>query len=620
MTTVYEILRVSKKGAAYKTEQIKEHSWLHQNNSPDVDKPVGALAGRSRIFGDVDEKTQDRIIDILIELGSRYKLSYRDTAHMLLLCRVESGFNPDAAAGTTSAAGLGQYTKGTVKEAAKDSISKRLLGFNLDMHGKGVFDAERGAYGVLLSFLICREKSIGFYKKDYEQYLYLFHHEGWNFQPTPEKLTSDRIVDVLNIINKKILPKLDDLEKALSQKTELSFKLLTKDDKPHADQPYLAVYTNEKKSDVPTHVQNTDLKKKVTDFFLGSTDGEGKTQPLSIAAMSEVIFVVLNKQYRDLLNIDSNSDTYKVKKGDSLSKIAKENGTTVEELKNANSLKGDQIQIGQTLKLHTGNYLWRRPPMELISEYLKIALPTMKSEAVPAIVEHKRSHIALPKGNQAQQHKNEKNVVAIKSGTTHEELQQRKKVEEVPHKTVEKNITKEVKVEKTSGTPLKEGLLFPLEIPATDDYHTGARRFGTDRPNGRKHAGCDLYAPVGTAVRAMADGVIIQCYDFYCNTDAIEVDHGDFIVRYGELEPREDEDRKLLAGKPVKRGEKLGEVGVLIMNKKPYKYSMLHLEMYGSNRSPKLKGNGLTNKESNPYQRRDDLVDPTDTLDKSIFN
>lgn len=617
MSTVYELLRVTKKGAEYKTSQIKKYSWLYKK--AEIDKPAGALAGRSRAHGDVDEKTQDRIIDILIELGSRYKLSYRDTAHMLLICRVESGFNPDAAAGTTSAAGLGQYTEATVEEAAKNHISKKRLGFTLDLSDEKVFDAERGAYGMLLSYMISKKNAIKYFKDEYEKNLYLFHHEGWYFEPTSQALEKDNVKSVFDIINEKILPKINDLEKALSQKTELSFKLITKDDKPHTDQPYLAVYTNATKTDAPTHVQNTDLKNKVTEFFLGKTDGEGKTQPLSIAAMSEVVFVVLNKQYRDLMNIDSNSDTYKVKKGDSLTKIAKEHGTTVQELKEANSLKDDKIQVGQSLKLHKADYLWRRPPMELITEYLKLALPSMKTEAAPAIIEHKRSHIALPQGNQAQQHKNDRNVVAIKSASTHAEVQQRKKEEDVPHKTVDKNISKEVKVEKSSEKALKEGLLFPLEIAATEDYHTGERRFGSGRANGRKHGGCDLYAPVGTAVRAMADGIIIQCYGFYCETDAIEVDHGDFIVRYGEISPREDEDRKQLAGKSVKRGEKLGEVGVLVMNKKPYKYSMLHLEMYNSNKSPKLKGSGLTNKKSAPYQRRDDLIDPTATLDKCVF-
>ena len=45
------------------------------------------------------------------------------------------------------------------------------------------------------------------------------------------------------------------------------------------------------------------------------------------------------------------SNIYVVKKGDSLSKIAKENKTTVEKIKKDNSLKTDIIQIGQQIKL-----------------------------------------------------------------------------------------------------------------------------------------------------------------------------------------------------------------------------------------------------------------------------
>ncbi len=43
--------------------------------------------------------------------------------------------------------------------------------------------------------------------------------------------------------------------------------------------------------------------------------------------------------------------TYKVKKGDSLTAIAKKHGTTVKELRSLNSLKTDQINVDQTLKV-----------------------------------------------------------------------------------------------------------------------------------------------------------------------------------------------------------------------------------------------------------------------------
>ncbi len=47
----------------------------------------------------------------------------------------------------------------------------------------------------------------------------------------------------------------------------------------------------------------------------------------------------------------SNGKTYKVKSGDSLEKIAKQNGVSVKTLKDLNGLTKDQIHVGQILKL-----------------------------------------------------------------------------------------------------------------------------------------------------------------------------------------------------------------------------------------------------------------------------
>lgn len=64
------------------------------------------------------------------------------------------------------------------------------------------------------------------------------------------------------------------------------------------------------------------------------------------------------------------------------------------------------------------------------------------------------------------------------------------------------------------------------------------RAFGAPRDGGkRRHAGCDLYASVGTPVLAIAKGFVIRGpYGFYAGTAAIEVWHpGIGVVRYGEI-------------------------------------------------------------------------------------
>ncbi|MDE2400040.1 MAG: M23 family metallopeptidase [Burkholderiales bacterium] len=155
------------------------------------------------------------------------------------------------------------------------------------------------------------------------------------------------------------------------------------------------------------------------------------------------------------------------------------------------------------------------------------------------------------------------------------------------------------------------GLLYPLAVKATADHHTDARRFGSNRASGRKHAGIDLYAPAGTSVRAMCDGRVLRVYPFYCETYAIEIDHGNFIARYGEIDKRKS-NIFVQAGDQVKRGEQIGVVGRLIGIKVPS--NMLHLEMYASTGdSP------LTIKDNPPYQRRKDLIDPTPSIDAAVM-
>ena len=55
---------------------------------------------------------------------------------------------------------------------------------------------------------------------------------------------------------------------------------------------------------------------------------------------------------------------YKVKSGDNLNKIAKNNGVTVKQLRAANNLRTDQIKVGQTLKIPVKAPAVIAPPVE----------------------------------------------------------------------------------------------------------------------------------------------------------------------------------------------------------------------------------------------------------------
>ncbi|TDM09221.1 MAG: hypothetical protein C4K60_07915 [Ideonella sp. MAG2] len=607
-----------KKGAAYKDSQIKPYSWL--SKAPDITKQANEIAGNSRVFGDISAENQALVIDLLVEIGTRYKLSYREIAYLLLLVRVESGFNPDAAAGTTSAAGLAQYTKATVAEAKKPNYSKHYLGFELNLDEMIVFDAQRGAYGALLSYFICRTRAKEFFPNALEANIYLFHHEGWYFNPKGKEDNAN-VIAVRKIIEDKILAKLPEVERLLKQKTEVQFSLKTSDGKPYANQPFAVVLPQSSSGQHPGSVQHQQAVKVVT----GVTDGAGRTPKLEAAGLSEVVFSILNVNYKKLLQHFPGRGTgkitsYKVKSGDSLSSIAKAHKTTVSEIAKANGIRDvNKISVGQVLRLPGSGgdtapaYWWRRPEMDWLASVLAPHIGAEGLEDTAAVVEHKRSHVVLPTGNKAHDGTVAHNNVIVAGTKSQAQVAASTTAQKVPHQTNETKAAKPVAVQ-SSGTGQKKvitGLLYPLVVKATANYHEGARRFGSGRTGGRKHAGIDLYAPTGTVVRAMAPGKVLRVYAFYCGTSAIEIDHGSFIARYGEVDSKRDK-IYVEPGDKVERGEKIGVVGRLVGIKVPS--NMLHLEMYGSSSHA-----DLTVKGNPPYQRRDDLIDPTPSIDQATM-
>jgi murein DD-endopeptidase MepM/ murein hydrolase activator NlpD len=146
---------------------------------------------------------------------------------------------------------------------------------------------------------------------------------------------------------------------------------------------------------------------------------------------------------------------------------------------------------------------------------------------------------------------------------------------------------------------------FPLNFVPAQTWHAGALRFGANRAGGRrKHAGCDLYAPVGTPVFAVANGTVKSYGPFYLGTFQLTIDHGEFWVRYGEI--ASNIASRLPIGGQVNEGDQIGEVGDL----QGLDLAMVHFEMYsGAASGP------LTVPTRAPFMRRADLMDPTAHLD-----
>jgi murein DD-endopeptidase MepM/ murein hydrolase activator NlpD len=168
-------------------------------------------------------------------------------------------------------------------------------------------------------------------------------------------------------------------------------------------------------------------------------------------------------------------------------------------------------------------------------------------------------------------------------------------------------------------TPVVTGSeCFPFTKLPTADWTHSPRSYGSSRSGGsRAHAGCDLYASLGTWVHAVADGeVILGPYPFYCETYALEVHHGSFVLRYGEIQKF----TTVKQGEKVKAGQRIAKVGHLVGIKVPS--DMLHLEMYKGNKSGALtvRSGGAEREDGVPFQRRADLMDPTSYLKRWSSN
>ena len=158
------------------------------------------------------------------------------------------------------------------------------------------------------------------------------------------------------------------------------------------------------------------------------------------------------------------------------------------------------------------------------------------------------------------------------------------------------------------------GFFFPFPTLPASDWIQSPRAFASNRSNGaRAHAGCDLYFEKGSWIYAIADGTVTRGpYPFYCETFALEVDHGDFLARYGEIQAitTVKQGDRVQAGKPIAR------VGHLVGIQVPS--DMLHLELYDKSASGPLTitdaGRSKKRSDGVPFMRRNDLIDPTAKL------
>ncbi|WP_282243096.1 peptidoglycan-binding protein [Stenotrophomonas sp. PS02300] len=189
-------------GAAYRSNQIE--SWSHYREPIDESRP---LHGQSRRWGDASPEVQSRVIDSLIESSRDAGLTLRETAYVLAIARVESGFNPDAAAGTTSASGLGQFIDRTGKHYGLNNANR--------------FDVDAQSDALVAHFVdnrnLARDRGQG------EDYIYKYHHDG----PTKD-------YGGLGLAQRKVAPHLDEYEQFVNQRLSQTQAQAQAPAQPHA--------------------------------------------------------------------------------------------------------------------------------------------------------------------------------------------------------------------------------------------------------------------------------------------------------------------------------------------------------------------------------------------------
>ncbi|KEY44085.1 LysM peptidoglycan-binding domain-containing protein [Pantoea agglomerans] len=451
MSDLYEYLN-AKKGKAYFDDQIKPFSLI--SIYPDIDTSR-KLRGNSRTIGDANKDVQDTIIDMIITIAVRYGLSYKEISYILLTTKVESGFNPDAAAGTTSAAGLAQGTVGFINDALTQS--EDILGFQLDLRNEEVFDAEKGCYAVIYSFLLNKSKVMESYTSDQSEYwewLYLLHHDGAYslgkyLDGTREKSADGEkwalyITKHLSVVE------------GLLKKTEVNtiFKLSTGNNTAFKNKNYIAAIFPFPISTCPNLV--SDYEKALV-FIKGVTDANGMTKSVNAIAGSEIVFAILADNYKELAKatVEKNTNekhktlTYTVKKGDTLSAIAKKYRVSVEKLARINKIHNvNMLRIGAKLKIPDSNqnhgYVSRYVSEQTRKEILKSI--GVENANAKAAIEYSRSHIVLPKGSKSADSEKKNNVIHIKTTTTDKSVARRSKNEPEKHQTTSEGKAKEISV------------------------------------------------------------------------------------------------------------------------------------------------------------------------------
>ena len=162
-------------------------SSLHSNFDLPINQTQGRLAGFGRGWGQASTESQHQVMDLIIQNSSL--LSAEDQAILLGIARLESGFNPDAAALETTASGVFQLVKNTAKSLGLSQDKVFDAKENI-LAGVELFEENRALVNRRFPKLSGNERAV---------MLYAFHHDGPSLS-----------YGGASIARKQLLPFLDD--------------------------------------------------------------------------------------------------------------------------------------------------------------------------------------------------------------------------------------------------------------------------------------------------------------------------------------------------------------------------------------------------------------------------
>lgn len=288
--------------------------------------------------------------------------------------------------------------------------------------------------------------------------------------------------------------------------------------------------------------------------------------------------------------------TYKVKSGDTLSKLAKTYGVSVDDLAHLNHIQNkNSISVGQILKV---------PPVKQRTQHAQQHTPA------PPTPPHSASSPEVSP--------------TTANGTAPEAIQT---TNAVGNPTTILPAAQPAVIFPLRVRPLNEagGIGYPSKY-WTKGYADNTACFGRVRDGGiRKHAGRDLYAQDFTEVVAISQGKVLAVQDFYYLTHEISIHHTtsdgrEFIIRYGEVDPATITVR---TGDEVTQGQVIGKTGILKRLYAPHPRvlhpSMLHVELYSGAEGFDLTVR-LSQKGVGQYSRRGDLIDSLAILQEGYIN